>query len=132
MELTDANRTLLSKNFYWYAADSETYRGMNSLPQVALTTSAIMQTGTGGDAQVSVTLDNPGTAVGVAAKLTLLRSTDGERILPAYYSDNYVSLLPGEKRVIKIAYPAALGNMPATVAIRGWNITPAKVEVQMK
>jgi hypothetical protein len=41
MELKDAQGALLSQNFYWYAADSETYRGMNSLPQVAVTAKAV-------------------------------------------------------------------------------------------
>ena len=78
-----------------------------------------------------VALENTGSAVAVAAKLTLLRTSDGERILPAYYSDNYISLLPGEKRVVEISYPAAQATS-ATVATRGWNIVPAKLEVQAK
>ncbi len=132
MELKDSQGSLLSRNFYWYAADSETYRGMNSLPQVSLTTRAVTQANTGGDAHVSVALENTSQVVAVAAKLTLLRASDGERILPAYFSDNYVSLLPGEKRVIEISYPAAQANVPAAVAVRGWNIVPAKMEVQAK
>jgi len=42
----------------------------------------------------------------------VLQAADGSRILPAYYSDNYISLLPGEQQDIEIAYPAA----PATAA----------------
>jgi len=132
MELKDAQGTLLSRNFYWYAADSETYRGMNSLPQVAVIARAVTQTNSGADAHVSVSLENTGGAVALAAKLTLLRAGDGERILPAYYSDNYVSLLPGEKRVVEISYPAGQANVPAAVAIRGWNIIAARTEVQAK
>jgi Exo-beta-D-glucosaminidase Ig-fold domain/Glycosyl hydrolases family 2/Glycosyl hydrolases family 2, sugar binding domain/Concanavalin A-like lectin/glucanases superfamily len=132
MELKDARGTLLSRNFYWYAADSETYRAMNSLAQVPLTISAVTHTNSSGDADVSVALENPGPAVAVAAKLTLLRSSDGERILPAYFSDNYVSLLPGEKRVIEISYPAAQANVAAAVAVRGWNVVPAKTDIQTK
>jgi hypothetical protein len=131
MELKDSQGALLSRNFYWYAADSETYRGMNRLPQVAVATKAVAEAGVGGEAHVMVALENTGSTVAVAAKLTLLRTSDGERILPAYYSDNYVSLLPGEKRVLDISYPAAQAAA-ATVAIRGWNIVPAKLEVQVK
>jgi hypothetical protein len=40
-----------------------------------------------------------------------------------------VSLLPGEKRTVEISYPTA---QAATVAIRGWNVVPGKVEVQAK
>jgi Exo-beta-D-glucosaminidase Ig-fold domain/Glycosyl hydrolases family 2/Concanavalin A-like lectin/glucanases superfamily/Glycosyl hydrolases family 2, sugar binding domain/Glycosyl hydrolases family 2, TIM barrel domain len=131
MELRDAQGSLLSQNFYWYAADGETYRGMNRLPQVHVTAQAVGQTNSGGEAHVSVTLQNSGLAVAVATKLTLLRASDGERILPAYYSDNYVSLLPEEKRVVEISYPDAQASA-ATIAIRGWNVVPARVEVQPK
>jgi hypothetical protein len=131
MELKDAQGALLSQNFYWYAADSESYRGMNSLPQVAVTAKAVAETNSGGEAHVSVALENTGAAVAVAAKLTLLRASDGERILPAYYSDTYLSLLPGEKRVVEISFPDAQASA-ATIAIRGWNVVPARVEVQAK
>jgi hypothetical protein len=52
--------------------------------------------------------------------------------LPAYFSDNYVSLLPGEKRVVEISYPEAKANAAAIVAIRGWNVVPARAEVETK
>jgi hypothetical protein len=128
MELKDAQGALLSQNFYWYAADSETYRGLNSLPQVAVKATAVGETNSAGEAHLSVGLENTGSAVAVAAKLTLLRTSDGERILPAYFSDNYLSLLPGEKRVVEISYPDAKAGA-ATVAIRGWNVAPARVDV---
>jgi len=41
------------------------------------------------------------------------------QILPAYFSDNYVSLLPGETRDVTVAYPGDRGV--ATVRLRGWN-----------
>ena len=37
----------------------------------------------------------------------MLLCADGTRILPAYYSDNYVSLLPGEERTITVRAPIA-------------------------
>ena len=60
-----------------------------------------------------------------AAKLTLVDAA-GQRILPAYYSDNYVSLLPGERRVIAIRYPATVAGAPR-VTLSGWNVPAATV-----
>jgi hypothetical protein len=65
----------------------------------------------------------------LADKLTLLNASDGSRILPAYYSDNYVSLLPGESREIEIVYPGASAKGAATVAVRGWNLAKQNVSV---
>ena len=54
-------------------------------------------------------LENKGTAAALSNKLTLVNA-DGSRILPAYYSDNYVSLLPGETREVEIEYPGSAGE----------------------
>jgi len=77
---------------------------------------------------VRVQMKNTGTAVSLMNKLTLMNTATGERILPAYYSDNYVSLLPGEVREISIEYPADDGGTPE-VGLRGWNLAQTKVAV---
>ena len=45
-------------------------------------------------------------------------------MLPVYYSENYVSLLPGENRTITIeAGLRDLGGARPLVAVDGWNVT---------
>jgi len=58
-----------------------------------------------------------------------LRRKSGARILPAYYSDNYISLVPGETRTITIE--AALKDFKgegALVSFDGWNVTVAAAD----
>jgi hypothetical protein len=56
--------------------------------------------------------------------LQLRQASSGQRVLPVFYSDNYVSLLPGESRAITLQ--AALqdlnGDLPL-LAVDGWNVT---------
>jgi hypothetical protein len=61
-------------------------------------------------------------------KLTLVNAS-GARILPAFYSDNYVSLLPGESREITIRFPVSSGA-DATVRLRGWNTSEISLAVR--
>ena len=118
--------TLVSDNFYWRGKDTASYRALDTLAQVALDAdvSAIAIEGT--ERVLTVRLTNPGKVAALNTKLTLL-APDGSRILPAYYSDNYVALLPGATRSVTIRYPA---RYPATiagrpsVALRGWNVAP--------
>ena len=43
-----------------------------------------------------------------------------------FYSDNFISLLPGEEREIQIAYaPEAAGNGPLDLVLHGTNIPDA-------
>jgi hypothetical protein len=47
---------------------------------------------------------------------------DGKRILPAYASDNFISLLPGEERSVVIDIGRDQANTAATVRLEGWNV----------
>lgn len=115
---------LLSRNLYWLARDAAGSRGLSQMaPQLVAISAAA--SGSGPEAHVTVTLVNRGSAPSLNNKLTLLDAA-GARILPAYYSDNYVSLLPGERRVVDIAYPTSAAKTAPHVALRGWNTTPAE------
>ncbi len=126
LELKSTGGQLLSENLYWIGGNSRSYRALNKLPQAALTATA-NSSHSGNSNVVHVQLKNSGNTVALMNKLTLLNSATGERILPAYYSDNYVSLLPGETREISIEYPAAAEN--PEVGLRGWNLAQTKISV---
>jgi len=111
---------------YWLAAASEFYRQLNHLPAANLVATAAAS----GAGKVHVTLKNAGTAVALANKLTLVNAADGATILPAYYSDNYVSLLPGETREVEIEYPASATKGGAAVKLRGWSLGETSVAVR--
>ena len=114
--------TAVSDNIYWRGKDPASYRALNTLAQVTLDAVASPVATEAGEHVVRVRLRNPGTVAALNTKLTLL-AADGSRILPAYYSDNYVALLPGETRSLSIRYPATIAGAP-TVALRGWNVAP--------
>jgi hypothetical protein len=69
----------------------------------------------------NVRLKNTGTSPSVAMKLTLFHA-DNTRVLPAYYSDNYISLLPGEERAVVVHVPCAIGVGDLHFTLRGWNL----------
>ncbi len=128
LALTKASGEVVSSNFYWLGANSSSYRRLNRLP--AGTLSATAKSARAGESiRVRVELRNVGSGVALANKLTLLNAGDGSRILPAYYSDNYISLLPGESREIEIEYPAKSANGPAQLGLRGWNLAAQAVPV---
>ena len=134
LELKDTNGKLLSDNFYWQAAHKTDYRRLGAMPAATLTATAKTSAGAAPDARtgeqhMAVTLTNGGTGAALATKLTLEDASTGERVLPAYYSDNYVSLLPGETKVVAVSYPAASAHGTVRVGMRGWNVAPAAIAV---
>jgi ABC-type hemin transport system ATPase subunit len=57
------------------------------------------------------------------AHLQLHRQTSGDRVLPAYYTDNYISLTPGESRRVTIEAAASdLKGEEPLIQVDGWNI----------
>jgi len=130
LSLTDARGALLSSNIYWPARSSADRGRLSKLPdqplQITATAAEASPEGTG----IKITLQNRGRVPALMAKLTLLDGA-GNRVLPAYYSDNYVTLLPGESRKVEASCPAP-GKQCAAVALRGWNVTPAKYALRRR
>ena len=114
LQLRDAAGKPLSRNLYWATHSPGAQRALCTLPQVELELSlcAIERQ----PAAYHFTLANRGQVPSLHNKLTLL-DADGARVLPAYYSDNYISLLPGESIDVRIEAP----GRAAALALRGWN-----------
>jgi hypothetical protein len=127
LEVSDAAGAPVSDNFYWWAADEASFRELNSLPAATLSASAA-SAAANGERTVTVRIKNTGSAAALMIKLTLTDSATGQRILPAYYSDNYVSLLPGEERTVTVAF--ATGSAKPAIGVRGWNLATQTVAVQ--
>ena len=123
LKLTDASGKLLSDNFYWQAAEAGDLRLLSAMEVQPVTVTAT-KTGTA----VTVTLNNTGTKPALMNKLTL-EHQDGSRVLPAYASGNYISLLPGQSRSVTIEAPDSAISGPLKMALRGWNVQPTTVMV---
>jgi hypothetical protein len=129
LELVDASGKTVSQNLYWLGAEPSSYRELTRLAETQLKMSASANAAHG-NVKIKVELTNLGTVVSLENKLTLISSRDKERILPAYYSDNYISLLPGETRSIEVEYPAATTKEGAEISLRGWNTVPQIISVK--
>jgi hypothetical protein len=127
LRLHDLQGRLVSENIYWPGKDDAAHQQLNTLPQQRVKISATASP-VGDENVVAVILENDGEAPVLATKLTLVDHM-GTRLLPARYSDNYLTLMPGESRRVLISYPAKLGAR-ASINLRGWNARPASVRVR--
>jgi hypothetical protein len=131
LALTDSTGNAISDNFYWLGGGESSYRPLNKLPPASVSATA-SATRDGDEIRVRVQLENRGAAAALANKLTLETASDGARILPAYLSDNYISLLPGETRTIEIEYPASAAQGPARLELRGWNLSTIAIPISTR
>ncbi len=125
LELFNAEHRLLSQNFYWRAAkdDPDNFIPLLRMPSVALDVHARRRR-VPRQCVLEVTVSNPTKTVALLAHFQLRRCHSGRRVLPVFYSDNYISLLPGETRhfTVEAARKDLAGEAPM-LTVDGWNVT---------
>jgi archaellum component FlaF (FlaF/FlaG flagellin family) len=118
---------IVADNFYWCEAANHSCIDLNMLSKVDLkvkTTTTLNK----GTRQVIVTLKNEGTQVALLVKLKVKTTKTEESILPVFFSDNYVSLIPGESKTITLKFKVDLvKNDTAQLWIEGWNSDLKKI-----
>ena len=140
LRVTDASGKMVGQNLYWLSTKAETldwaksnwyttptisfadFTALNELPKVKLNV-GVKSERAGEDQLTHVTLENPSKNLAFFVRLKVDKGMAGEEILPVLWQDNYVSLLPGEKREITARYRASdLGSASPFVEVKGWNV----------
>jgi hypothetical protein len=118
LRLLDEHRQAISDNFYWLPDSSGKYSGLQEMKKANLgAVGKFVEAG-----KVAVTLTNPaGGPVAFFNRLSLVDPATKKRILPVFYSDNYVSVPPGETRTIMMEYKPEPGQEAPLVSVEGWN-----------
>ena len=77
----------------------------------------------GGQWLAVATLENRSRTPALMLRLDLVGERSGEQILPVFYEDNWISLLPGERKEIRVRCAAAdtRGERPA-LRLSGFNL----------
>jgi len=122
--LRDKTGQQISDNFYWQAAPSNADKlsDLNKLPVVKLY-ATVTKENKGEKCLLHITLMNATAKPALMAHLQLYGKRSGKRILPVYYSDNYISLAPNESRSVTIeATTSQLKNELPLILVDGWNI----------
>ncbi len=129
LDLKDAEGKVLSTNFYWRALPEhpDDFTDLNTMPMVTLDAQVQSQNTSPSQRVITVTLHNSTKNIALLTHVQLRHKATGERVLPVFYSDNYVSLAPDETRAITIE--AAMGAFPgdeALIVVDGWNVSVAE------
>ncbi len=120
---------IISDNIYWSAGRGKSCKALADLPLVSLVAKASHAV-EGTMHRVVVDVANPGATPAVMIRLKVQRSQSAERVLPAVFDDNYLTLLPGEQKRVSVQFEtSALAGEEPRLLVEGWNITPAEIPV---
>lgn len=149
LQAAETGGRLLADNFYWLSPRLEDYeivyqgdmhafpankplavpRQAPCLPELAeLPPLQLEVQATAADDGVLVEVDNTAGGLAFFIRLRLTSGAEGREVLPAYYSDNYFSLLPGENKQVTVQTQGAWPEDLA-VCVDGWNIVPQAAPV---
>ncbi len=114
----------ISENFYWRGTEEGDYQGLRTLPQVTIEAKTTARRD-GGRWVLTTELVNTSKTPAMMVRLKAVREKSGDRILPVLYSDNYIALMPGERRTITTEVSDAdTRGEAAAVDVDGFNVKP--------
>lgn len=135
LQMTNSSGAVVTNNFYWYTTTPDKLRSsckwyvclesqaanltaLETLPYLTLNHSDSVGTNS-----VTTTITNP--SASTVALLVRARVTSvGEEVLPVFWNDNYISLLPGEKRTLTATFETGTLPVGSAVQIDGFNVNP--------
>ena len=140
LRLEDSAGKLVGSNFYWLSTKPETldwakttwwmtptasyadFTALAQLPKVKLKVTDRSER-KGEEEITHVVLQIPSKNLAFFVRLKVDKGVKGEEILPVVWEDNYISLMPGEKREVTATYRASeLGAAKPVVEVSGWNV----------
>jgi len=150
LTLQNATGQIVSSNFYWlstaddvldktktkwYYTPVTSYADMTQLeklPPVKLGVSGRVAR-RGREEIARVTLSNPSRSLAFFVHLQIKHGSSERDVLPVVWEDNYVSLLPGERREITATYKVRdLDNAAAFLKVEGWNSLPVRISLRSR
>jgi exo-1,4-beta-D-glucosaminidase len=139
--LKNSAGTVIDRNVYWLSTKADTLnyggsdwyftpqtayadlKGLNTLPAGSVNASAT-STVQGANTKTTVTITGTGSQVAFFLRASLRKGSGGAEVLPTEWSDNYVTLWPGETLTLTATYRTAdLGGASPVVQLSGQNIT---------
>lgn len=99
LTLKDKSGRLISDNLYWNCAQHEDFSELAALPKVKLK-KTVSITDQGNELKIEVKLKNEGNSLSFFNRLKLCKENTGVEVLPTFWSDNFVTLFPGEEKTI--------------------------------
>jgi exo-1,4-beta-D-glucosaminidase len=142
------NGKTVSTNFYWLSPKKNVYEwgktdykftpvssyedltALQNLPKTKLEAGGTSVSTVDGP-EVHLTLKNPGEHLAFQVRFGVRKKGQDMEILPVFWEDNYIELMPGESREINAKYlPTTDISEPLEMTVAGWNIETITIPLQ--
>jgi hypothetical protein len=113
------NGRFLTDNIYWLTTKPKDYSGLTDLPKAnAVIKTTLQQSGNNYTGTVNILSEKN---ISFFNRVKVFDKNSGKRILPVHYSDNYVTLMPGDSKEIKLEFISSLPKDQIEIVVESWN-----------
>jgi exo-1,4-beta-D-glucosaminidase len=116
------------KSSKWYYTPQSDFADYTALKNLPATTLDVTYSTSKKEAETTqnITVRNTGKTVAFFVHVRVLKEKNADDILPVIFSDNYISLAPGESRAIECTYENKdAGDGTPYVLTSAWNLNMA-------
>ena len=119
----------LAEDFSWTNTRAyQDYAVLNRIPKTHVKSEILEVNNEAGIIKGKALLSNDTKTPALLVRLKTLIGNTEERVLPVYYDDNYISLMPGESKTISFEFDAKrLNGANMSFAVEGWNLYAGNV-----
>lgn len=132
--LSDETGKVVSSNFYWLSDKGDEkadFTSLNDLPKVQLNYNITAIKNENGRSSATLEVENPTSNLAFSVNPKILRKSSKDLVCPVFWEDNYFSLLPGEKRTVRVEFfNSDLNGETPVLQIDGWNISHLEKELK--
>ncbi|MFW6159986.1 MAG: glycosyl hydrolase 2 galactose-binding domain-containing protein, partial [Acidobacteriota bacterium] len=140
LKLEDAAGDVISDNFYWLSTKKDVmdypatkwyvtpikeyadFTALNDLPKAKIKVEHDFKS-IGTQEKIIVTLENTSGTLAFFIYLRVVGEKNGKSVLPIYWDDNYISILPGERKTVSGVYNSEdLQGETPVLRVSGWNL----------
>lgn len=119
LSLWNGQKTELTRNIYWLTTTPKDYRTLHELPK---SSPDIKTTFTkDGNSYTGKTVFTADAHISFFNRIKLFDKQTGKRILPVHYSDNYITLMPGDQQTVTFSFQSELPESQIEVVVEGFN-----------
>jgi hypothetical protein len=126
LQLLDLNKQILSENFYWLPDNNGMHTGLNQMKAAKIQAEAKWLA----EGKIELKLSNfSESPVAFFNRISLIDPKSKKRLLPVFYSDNYISITPGSQKTIYLEYHPENDKATPLISISGWNVEEHLTEI---
>jgi len=129
LQLLDKANKPVSDNFYWIDNNND-FTPLSNMKKARLTASARSGQASKDEQIVQVHIKNPSDSLAFFVRLKLCQDLKGTEILPSFWSDNYISLLPGQSKDVTVTIDTRLNKQPKQLILEGYNVPSQSFQIQ--